>query len=191
MCHAAPLPPKWLMRHSGVIAFNLGPERRSYGADTTLPGGNAVMRRSTLKKLMPYSTDLGPHGDDYLADEDTDMYLRLMASGAKGLYLPDLVVYHYIHPERLTKHYYRHWCFRRGVSSGILDRKHRKKVPYFLGVPRYLIGQAARASLQILRSVTKVNRDPSEKFSSELSFWDLAGFFYGKHFYRATEDSKP
>jgi glucosyl-dolichyl phosphate glucuronosyltransferase len=186
-------PPSWLpSRYSGVIgAFCLGSERRPYGADTPLPGGNAVVRRSTLEKLMPYATDLGPHGDDYLADEDTDMYLRLMASGAQGLYLPDLVVYHYIHPQRLTKHYYRHWCFRRGVSSGILDRKHRKKVPYFLGVPRYLFGQAARASWQILKTVGKDNEKPSQKFSHELSLWDLAGFFYGKHFYRVPEDSKP
>jgi glycosyltransferase involved in cell wall biosynthesis len=185
-------PPSWLpSRYSGVIGIvNLGSEPRAYGADTSLIGGNAVVRRSTLKRLKPYSTALGPHGDRYLADEDTDMYLRLIASGAKGLYLPDLVVYHYIHPERLTKRYYRHWCFRRGVSSGILDREHRKQVPYLLGVPRYLFGQAARASLQILKAAAKGNEDPSEKFSNELSFWDLAGFFYGKHFYRVMEDSE-
>jgi glycosyltransferase involved in cell wall biosynthesis len=186
-------PPSWLpSRYSGVIGIvNLGSEPRAYGADTVLVGGNAVVRRSTLKKLKPYSPALGPRGDRYLADEDTDMYLRMIDSGAKGLYLPDLVVYHYIHPERLTKQYYRHWCFWRGVSSGILDREHRKQVPYLLGVPRYLFGQAARASLQILKAIAKDNEDPSEKFSNELSFWDLAGFFYGKHFYRITEDSKP
>ena len=185
-------PPPWLpSRYSGVIgAFNLGPARRPYGADTTLPGGNVVIRRSTLEKLMPYSTVLGPRGDTYLADEDSDMYLRLIDSGAKGLYLPDLVIYHYIHPKRLTKQYYRHWCLRRGISSGILDRQHRKPVPYFLGVPRYLFGEAARASLQILKPPVKDNQDPSERFSSELCFWALAGFFYGKHFYRVTQDSK-
>src|SRR5262249_28672224 len=108
-------PPSWLpYRYSGVIgAVNLWAQRRAYGADTTMPGGNAVIKRSTLEKLMPYSTALGPHGNNYLADEDSDMYLRLIASGAKGLYLPDLIVYHYIHPARLTKQYYRHWCFRR------------------------------------------------------------------------------
>jgi glycosyltransferase involved in cell wall biosynthesis len=185
--------PSWLpSRYSGVIgALNLGPERRPYGADAIMPGGNAVVRRSTLQKLMPYSTLLGPQGDMYLADEDTDMYFRLIASGAKGLYLPDLVVYHYIHPERLTKDYYRHWCFRRGISSGILDRGRRQQVPYLLGVPRYLFGQAARATLQILKTVVKDNNDPSEKFSNELSFWGLAGFFYGKHLYRLPKDSKP
>jgi glucosyl-dolichyl phosphate glucuronosyltransferase len=186
-------PPSWLpSRYSGVIgAFNLGANRRPYGADTTLPGGNVVIRRSTLNRLLPYSTVLGPHGDDYLADEDSDMYLRLIASGAKGLYLPDLIVYHYIHPERLTKSYYRHWCFRRGISSGILDRDQRKQVPYLLGVPRYLFGHAARATMQLLKGVAKNRQHPSEKFSNELSFWDLAGFFYGKHFYRGREASKP
>jgi len=185
-------PPLWLpSRYSGVIGIvNLGSEPRAYGADAGLIGGNAVVRRSILKRVMPYSTALGPRGDRYLADEDTDMYLRLIASGAKGLYLPDLVVYHYIHPERLTKHYYRHWCFWRGVSSGILDRQHRKQVPYLLGVPRYIFGQAARAFLQILKAAATGNQDPSEKFSNELSLWDLVGFFYGKHFYRVMKDSK-
>jgi glucosyl-dolichyl phosphate glucuronosyltransferase len=183
-------PPSWLpSRCSGVIGvLSLGTEQRFYDEDTFLPGGNAVIRRSTLNKLMPYCTTLGPHGDDYLADEDTDMYLRLIRSGAKGLYLPDLIVYHYIHPERLTKRYFRHWCFRRGVSSGILDRRQPQNVPYFLGIPRYLIGQAARATVQILKTVAKDNEDPSQKFSDELRFWSLAGFFYGKHFYRVSED---
>jgi glucosyl-dolichyl phosphate glucuronosyltransferase len=185
-------PPAWLpSRYSGVIGIvNLGSEPRAYGADTHLIGGNVVVRRSILKRVKPYSTALGPHGDHYMADEDTHMYLQLIALGAKGLYLPDLVVYHYIHPERLTKHYYRHWCFWRGVSSGILDREHRKQVPYLLGVPRYLFGRAARAALQILKAAAKGNGNPSEKFSDELSFWDLAGFFYGKHLYRVKKDSK-
>lgn len=185
-------PPSWLpSRYSGVIgAVNLGPERRAYGRDTTMPGGNAVVKRSTLEKLMPYCTDLGPHGNYYLADEDSDMYLKLIESGAKGLYLPDLIVYHYIHPERVSKHYYRHWCFRRGISSAILDREHPKDVAYFMGVPRYLFGQAARATVLIVKSLFKRNEDPAENFSNELSFWDLAGFFYGKHFYRPKANSK-
>src|SRR5215475_5392283 len=59
-------PPSWLpYRYSGVIgAVNLGAQRRAYGADTTMPGGNAVIKRSTLEKLMPYSTALGPHGNN-------------------------------------------------------------------------------------------------------------------------------
>jgi hypothetical protein len=28
---------------------------------------------------------------------------------------------------------------------------------------------------------------PDQSFSGELAVWDLAGFFYGKHFYRPPE----
>jgi glucosyl-dolichyl phosphate glucuronosyltransferase len=185
-------PPAWLpARYSGVIGdVNWGPVRRAYGPDTTMPGGNAVVKRSTLEKLMPYCTDLGPHGSNYLADEDSEMYLKLIASGAKGLYLPELIVYHYIHPERVSKRYYRHWCFRRGISSAILDREHPKNVAYFMGVPRYLFGRAARATVQLAKGVFSKNGNPSEIFANELRFWDLAGFFYGKHFYRGARNSK-
>ena len=55
--------------------------------------------------------------------EDEDTFKRLLASGARGWYRPELIVYHHLPPERLTKRYFRRWCFWRGVSLGILDRQ--------------------------------------------------------------------
>src|SRR6266542_1775781 len=103
-------------------------------------GGNAVFTREVLQRVGPYSTSLGRSGTRLLSCEDEDMYQRLRAAGARGLYLPQLIVYHFIPRERLTKSYHRSWCFWK--------------------------------------------REPASRFSNELSLWDLAGFFYGKHFYR-------
>jgi hypothetical protein len=108
------------------------------------------------------------------------MYQRLMSAGARGLYLPQLIVYHFIPRERLTKRYHRSWCFWQSVSSAVLDRIRPQPIPYVMGVPRYFYGRALRGMLSMI-SVW----EPESRFSNELSLWELAGFFYGKHFYRS------
>jgi glucosyl-dolichyl phosphate glucuronosyltransferase len=182
--------PPWLPKdYPAVIGWiETGDEVKVYGEnyDGVLMGGNAVIRRSMLKKVGNYSTSLGRKGNRLLSVEDEDMTERLLAAGARGLYLPDLVIYHYIPPERLTKRYHRRWCFWRAVSLGVRDREHRAPVTYLLGVPRHLYGSAARGLLKAARFARRGTVDPAQRFSGELAMWDLAGFFYGKHFYKAT-----
>ena len=180
-------PPSWLSKAASPVIgiIDGGPLPHPFGGtDDELMGGNAVLTRSILDRVGPYAEDLGRQGDRALADEDTDMYQRLLAIGARGMYLPDLVIYHYIHPERLTKRYFRKWHFWRGTSSGLLDKKRPKEVAYLLGIPRYLFGSAARASFRILRRTMTAQGDAKTNFADELQLWDLAGFFYGRHFYQ-------
>lgn len=187
--HWPSAPPSWLPRnHSGVIGVVDGGVQHAYGtSDAELMGGNAVISRAVLQKIGLYSTDLGRKRKRPLADEDTDMYRRLLAAGARGVYVPDLIIYHYIHPDRLTKRYFRRWHFWRGVSSGVLDRRQPQPTPYLFGVPRYLCGSAARAFLRMLPRMAGFRKDPAELFGDELKVFDLAGFFYGKHFYRPSD----
>ena len=176
--------PPWLPKsHTAVVGIvdggdKVAPFDKSYPG--ILMGGNAVFRRETLERVGPYSTALGRSGTRLLSCEDEDMYQRLIAAGARGLYLPQLIVYHFIPRERLTKRYHRSWCFWQSVSSAVLDRIRPKPVPYVMGVPRYFYGRALRGMFRVV-SV----RDPESRFSNELSLWELAGFFYGKHFYRS------
>jgi glycosyltransferase involved in cell wall biosynthesis len=154
------------------------------GCAAMLMGGNAVIRRSVLERVGPYSVDLGrTPGRRLMSCEDEDMFTRLLAIGARGFYRPDLTIHHYVPPERLTKRYFRRWCFWRGVSQGVLDRRRPAAVPYLLGVPRYMIGLAIRGTIDTLRMVFG-RRQPARTFKNELAWWDLVGFFYGKHVYR-------
>lgn len=182
-------PPLWLpSHHAGVIGVVDGGPQHAYGtSDAELMGGNAVVSRAMLQKVGLYSTDLGRKRARLLAGEDTDMYLRLLSTGAKGIYVPDLIIYHYIHPDRLTKRYFRSWHFWRGVSSGVLDRRQPEPVPYLLGIPRHLLGSAARGILRRLHRLATFKRDPAAMFSDQLRVVDLIGFFYGKHFYRPSD----
>jgi glucosyl-dolichyl phosphate glucuronosyltransferase len=151
-----------------------------------LMGGNAVIRRSVLKRVGPYALDVGRSSDGRLLScEDRDMFNRLLAAGARGFYRPDLVILHYVPPERLTKRYFRRWSFWHGVSLGVLDRRTPPgQVPYLLGVPRYMIGVAIRAAVDTARRLF-ARDEPARAFTNELAWWDLLGFFYGKHVYRA------
>jgi len=180
--------PKWLPRnYLGVIGWvDGGNKARAFDKDYPgiLMGGNAVIRRAALNAAGPYSTLLGRNNKRLLSCEDEDMYRRLLATGATGFYLPDLIIYHYVPSERLTKRYFRNWCFWRGVSLGVMDRKQRPTVAYLAGVPRYLYGRAVRSAIDLIRSVVRPKKDIAQSFSDELAWWDLAGFFYGKHFYR-------
>jgi glycosyltransferase involved in cell wall biosynthesis len=181
--------PAWLPEgYRAVIGWiDGGREVLVYGEnyDGVLMGGNAVITRSMLEKVGLYATSLGRTAKRLLAGEDEEMTERLLAAGARGLYLPDLIIYHHIPPERLTKRYHRRWCFWRGVSLGVMDRARQEPVAYLLGVPRYLYGSAAHGILRTGRSMFGKKSSAAQGFSGELAVWDLAGFFYGKHFYKA------
>ena len=180
--------PAWLgTSYKAAIGWvDGGPDIRPFGPrfEGILMGGNAVIRRSILDRVGPYSAELGRSSDGRLLScEDRDMYDRLLAIGAKGFYRPDLVIFHYVPPERLTKSYFRRWCFWHAVSLGVLDRRRPEPVPYFFGVPRYMVGIAVRAAGDTMRRLLRP--EPARTFHNELAWWDLLGFFYGKHMYRA------
>ena len=180
--------PEWLpLNYLGAIGWIDGgdtivPFDRTYPG--ILMGGNAVLTRKILDKVGYYNTALGRRGTRLLAGEDDDMYRRLLAVGARGLYVPDLIIYHYIPPERLMKGYFRRWCFWRGVSAGVIDREQRMPVVYLGGIPRFLFGAAARGLCEAFAGIVKRRSQSPRTFSGELALWDAAGFFYGKHFYR-------
>lgn len=183
------VPPSWLPRsYAGVIGWIDGGDKViAYGADYPgiLMGGNAVLTRSILDKVGLYLTSLSRTGKRLLAGEDEDMYQRLLAAKARGFYLPDLIIYHYIPPERLTKKYFRKWCFWRGVSRGMLGKISPSREVHLAGVPRWLYGAAGRSAIRMARRVISLRVEPEQHFSDELAMWDLAGFFYGRHFYRS------
>jgi len=188
--------PEWLPRnYMGAIGWIDGGDKivpfdESYPG--ILMGGNAVLTRTIINTVGYYDTRLGRSGTRLLAGEDEDMYQRLLAVGARGSYRPDLIIYHYIPPERLVKGYFRRWCFWRGVSAGVIDRGRQMPVAYLGGMPRYMIREAARGLYQIAATMIDRKRKRSSRaFSDELAVWDAAGFFYGKHFYKTPRSVEP
>jgi hypothetical protein len=84
--------------------------------------------------------------------------------------------------QRLTKTYYRNWCWWNAVSLGVMDRQRPKPVAYFLGVPRYMFVQALTGlGAQIKAPFTQTS--PPVLFTHELAVRHWLGYFYGKHFF--------
>ena len=196
-----PYVPRWSVERPAWIGtayraavgwVDAGSEVRQYGPgfNAMLMGGNAVLRRRVLAEAGPYATDLGRTTTRLMSCEDEDMFKRLLAVGARGFYRPDLVIHHYVPAERVRKSYFRRWCFWRGVSLGLLDRKQPSEVAYVLGVPRHMIGSAARGAIDNVRRFFG-RRDPARTFANELAWWDLAGFVYGRLWYRTPRDERP
>jgi glycosyltransferase involved in cell wall biosynthesis len=178
--------PAWIPRDYpavvGVVDNGTRVRRFDRAFPGILKGGNAVIRRSVLERVGGYAEHLGPGSFARLFScEDEDMYRRLLEHGAIGQYFPDLIVFHYISAERLTREYYRRWCFWRGVSRGLMDRRHPLPVRYLAGIPRFLWGRAARSGLRLL--LRDGGRPARDVFTDELRIWDLAGYAYGRHVY--------
>ena len=143
-----------------------------------LNSGNAVIRRRVFDEVGLYSEKLGRSGKGLLAEEDADLYRRIRAAGFHGVFVPELIIYHHVPPERMTKQYHRRWAFWRGVSLGVVDREKREAAAYRFGVPRYRLGRAVRALPKMF--VEFFRGRVSAAFDQELALWDLAGFIYGK-----------
>ena len=180
-------PPEWIPRDYLAVlgAVDNGREARPY--DRSFPGilkgGNAVIRRRVLERAGAYAEYLGPTGEARLLScEDDEMYQRLLEIGARGRYLPSLLIFHHVAAERLSPAYYRRWCFWRGVSRGLMDRAHPLPVSYLAGIPRFLYGRAARGVLNAAR--TAARREPrGHSLNDELALWDLLGYAWGRHIY--------
>ena len=121
------LPPEWMPSNYGSVVGAVDGGDKQVPFDHNYPGilmgGNAIFRRSVLMKVGLYKTWLGRTDKGLLSGEDEELYGRLLASGAKGMYLPNLKIYHYVVPERLTKNIFAVGVF--GVASRSVYSKER------------------------------------------------------------------
>jgi len=178
--------PDWLPPgYHAAIGVVLPKSRSTFGGvfNGNLMGGNAVIRRSAFEKVGLYNTRLGRSGKGLLSDEDAEFYRRLREAELHGMYVPDLLIYHFIPIARLTRNYHRRWCFWRAVSQGVSDRTCKQQVRYFLWIPRYMIGRALKGLLFWPRNML-IACKPGVAFAGELASWDLFGFVYGRFFIR-------
>jgi glycosyltransferase involved in cell wall biosynthesis len=170
--------PEWFPPdYSGILPLVPAGDRiREFGVDYNgmLMGGNAVIRRALLVQAGGYNAALGRSATRLLSCEDDEMYRRLLEIGARGLFVPEMAVYHFIPVTRLTKSYCRRWCFWHGVSESCLPYK-TEGIACWFGIPRWMFGRCIRSVPRLLR-----RDEPNRAFAAQLHWFDLAGWACGR-----------
>ncbi len=111
--------PSWLPKSlEGFFgAFDLGDQEQELHWPQYLYGGHMSFRRDTIECLGGFKTTFGRVGKNLISNEDKEFGYRLFLAGAKVWYVPDVVIWHKAHPERVTQQ----WILRRAYSQGISD----------------------------------------------------------------------
>ena len=151
--------PRWLDEKGnlgGTIAVkDHGPAPFIFEEAKKTPlGVNMAVRRSLIERIGGFRPDLGRSGKSLLGQEQAEFFYRSRRAGARGLYVPDMVLDHVVPGARLTRSYFRRWWYWKGVSHARLHRIHNQtelgidltNVPRIAGVPRFIFGTAAAAT---------------------------------------------
>jgi arylsulfatase A-like enzyme/glycosyltransferase involved in cell wall biosynthesis len=113
-------------------------------------GGNLVVRRQVFALTGEFSTALGPHGHDLGGGEDTEYVLRALSRGARCQYVPDMVQFHYVDPDRLKLGYILKKSFQRTRSTSRIHGNGH--------VPLYMWRKLAEYGFHSLFSLTWAKR---------------------------------
>jgi len=145
-----------------------------------LTGGHSIFKREVFLQLGMFTEGVGAAGKNLISCEDDIMYDKLLRAGKRGVYCPQLVVYHFMPAYRLSKSYYRQWCFGVGMSKYLMSVYYRPMDGAKLfGVPRWMyriaLGNAAK------KISSKFAGTEAESLDSENQILVFAGFFYAKN----------
>lgn len=129
-------------------------------------GVNMAVRRTLIERIGGFRPDLGRRGKSLLGQEQAEFFYRSRASGARGLYVPDMILDHHVPASRLTRSYFRRWWYWKGVSHARLHRLHGRTelglaladVPRLLGVPRFVYGTITASLREWLEALQEGNR---------------------------------
>lgn len=116
-----------------VPRYDEGAAAREITTSGPLPGGgNLSVRREVFDRIGGFSTQLGPHGHDLGGGEDSDFVQRCLAGDERIQYVPEILQFHYVDPERLRFGYLLRKGFQRTRSGIRIQLARRAAVPLYV-----------------------------------------------------------
>jgi len=166
----------------GVLSWrDYGDEEWVFTSETPiLTGGHSIFKREVFLEVGMFTEGVGAAGKNLISCEDDIMYDKLLRAGKRGIYCPQLVIYHFMPAYRLSKSYYRQWCFGAGMSKYLMSVYYRQTDDAkLLGVPRWMYRSALTNTLKRFRA--KFTGTEAELLACENPILVFAGFFYAKN----------
>jgi glycosyltransferase involved in cell wall biosynthesis len=186
-------PPRWLDLTRGdlwgtIAIQDHGDAPFVYEEGRKVPlGANMAARRSLFERIGGFRADLGRTGGRLLLGQEVpELLLRAREAGLRGMYVPAMKLEHHVPAARLTKRYFRHWWFGKGISRAALEclqpitelNIDLRATPHVLGVPRYMFGSAGRDLTSML--VDAARRRPASAFRHEMMLAYFAGYCWSR-----------
>jgi glucosyl-dolichyl phosphate glucuronosyltransferase len=160
-------------------------------------GANMAVARSLFDRIGRFDGRLGRTGSGkhVLGQEVPEFLARSRAAGARGLYVPSMIVDHHVPAQRLTKGYFRRWWYGKGMSRAELDRLQPvtelgvdlSKVRHVANVPLFMLRTAMSDVLGWIGSAARI--DPEERFRHEMMLCYFAGYVTARQ--RAPRQLRP
>jgi glycosyltransferase involved in cell wall biosynthesis len=182
--------PGWLAEQNGlhtkVIALlDHGDEVREFGCGISWPlGVNVAYRREVFERVGLFDNRLGRKTGTLRNQAQREWHLRARAAGARGFYLPEMVVHHLVASERLEKRYFRRWLYWHGISRAMLflhggfdmEEPELEHPPHagsrqIGGVPIHLIRKALRSTRSLAWQTLKRNEAAAFEYELWLCFF--------------------
>ena len=173
-------PPSWLnTSHWAPLALlDYGTEEQKISGLTPLGllTANIAVRKEVFDQLGGFLPSLQRVKGSIGSMEDHEFLLRICRSGKRGLYLPDLITWAGVDPERMTKAYHRRWHTGHGHFYAVLNDPEWERSKFsFAGVPSHLYKETALHALRWCASILKRNSDAA--FTDECRLRFFRGFF--------------
>jgi len=110
--------PDWYSKYFfGLVgSFDQGPKVKQLTGERYPCGANMAFRKKVFDEIGYFNHDLGRKGTGLLANEEKEIYKRILAAGHKVYYLPYVAVMHAVESNKFDKNYVRRHS--RGIGGG-------------------------------------------------------------------------
>jgi glycosyltransferase involved in cell wall biosynthesis len=134
---------KWIMQSEAVLVGpyairDFGDQVRPFSADDEdhFPYGANWAIRAIEQRAFRYDPELGPVPRRIRNQEDTDLMLRLLRSGATGYWISEAIVEHCIGRDRQTVRYIAEYYESWGETLAFRNAAATAAAPFLFGIPR-------------------------------------------------------
>jgi glycosyltransferase involved in cell wall biosynthesis len=112
-------------------------------------GANLAFR-TDVARALGFDTNLGPRHGEQVVGEERDLITRARRLGHEPIWLPDMIVRHYVAPDRMTLkyllHYYHDWAVTVVRLEGVPEG------PSVLGAPRWILTSLAENTFRAVKA---------------------------------------